>query len=78
MDSFVHREKDAYPAYELGYDKNLEMVKEYLSRISNLHIIGRVGSFSYIGQYKAMQMGYDVAHLIWNGEQYGFNQLAEI
>ena len=61
VDAFVHREKDAYPAYELGYEKNLEKVEEYLSSISNLHVIGRVGSFSYIGQYKAMQMGYDLA-----------------
>lgn len=65
-DSFVHREKDAYPAYELGYEKNLEMVKEYLSGIANLHIIGRVGSFSYIGQYKAMQMGWDKAENLCN------------
>lgn len=61
VDSFVHREKDAYPAYELGYEDNLGKVKEYLNGISNLHIIGRVGSFSYIGQYKAMQMGWNEA-----------------
>lgn len=63
-DSFIHREKDAYPAYELGYGENLGKVKEYLGGISNLHIIGRVGSFSYIGQYKAMQMGWDKAENI--------------
>lgn len=64
VDSFIHREKGAYPVFELGYEKNLGVVKEYIDGISNLHIIGRVGSFSYIGQYKAMQMGWNLSEKI--------------
>ena len=71
LDFFVHREKDAYPAYELGYEANLGKVREYLDRISNLQIIGRVGSFSYIGQYKAMQMGWDAAESILLSDDVG-------
>jgi len=58
-DYFVNRETDAYPAYELGYRQHLELVMGYLNGITNLDVIGRAGSFTYIGQYKAMQMGWD-------------------
>ncbi|MCB5279206.1 MAG: NAD(P)-binding protein [Candidatus Cloacimonetes bacterium] len=61
IDYFVNRETDAYPAYELGYRQHLEKVMSYLDGITNLDVIGRAGSFTYIGQYKAMQMGWDAA-----------------
>jgi len=65
-DFFVHREQDAYPAYELGYDVHHAKISAYLDGIANLDVIGRAGSFKYIGQYKVMQMGWDVAGIINN------------
>lgn len=57
VDMFVHREKNAYPIYDIDYRKSYNIIKNYISSLSNLKIIGRAGSFSYVGQYKSMEMG---------------------
>lgn len=57
VDMFVHREKNAYPVYDIHYKKSYNIIKNYTSCLSNLKLIGRSGSFSYVGQYKSMEMG---------------------
>lgn len=46
--SWVLRVPYAYPIYEVGYEKNLKAVKDYLSQWKNLHLVGRTGSFHYM------------------------------
>ncbi|MEW5951345.1 MAG: NAD(P)-binding protein [Elusimicrobia bacterium] len=53
----VHKEKFAYPVYDLGYKENLDSVKNALSQFSNLQPAGRGGAFKYNNQDHAMEMG---------------------
>lgn len=46
--SWVVRVPYAYPVYRIGYEEKLKAVKQYLSQWSNLHLVGRTGSFHYI------------------------------
>lgn len=47
LDARVVRELKAYPVYDKGYRKRLEIIKKYLSRFSNLALIGRNGMHKY-------------------------------
>jgi len=42
---FLHKEKYAYPVYDLDYKKHLTVVKNYFSQFENLFLIGRAGAF---------------------------------
>lgn len=64
VDYFVHRERYAYPVYDLGYADRLRTVNTYLSSIKNLKLIGRSGTFTYMGQYRAMEAGSNAAEEI--------------
>jgi protoporphyrinogen oxidase len=46
--SWVLRVPYAYPVYHIGYEEKLKAVKDYLDQWSNLHLIGRTGSFHYM------------------------------
>lgn len=71
IDYFIHKESHAYPVYDLDYTRCLEIVRGYLSRFDNLKLIGRSGSFTYMGQYRAMEMGSDAAIAIINEKNEG-------
>ncbi len=64
IESFVHRERYAYPVYDLPYRKNLEPVCGYLSSLQNLFLVGRAGCFRYNNQDHAMEMGFRAAEAI--------------
>ncbi len=64
MNYFIHKEKDAYPIYKLNYLENLKVIKEYLSNIKNLIVIGRNGLFRYNNQDHAIEMGLNVGRNI--------------
>jgi protoporphyrinogen oxidase len=70
MDYFVHREKYAYPVYDLRYKENTGKVKDYLGQFRNLQLIGRSGSFRYNNQDHAMEMGILAARSLIEGKQY--------
>lgn len=53
----IVRIKKAYPMYELGYKKHLDMIIEYLSRFKNLQLIGRNGTFRYNNMDHSIEMG---------------------
>lgn len=61
VDYFVHRERYAYPVYDLGYADRLRTVMAYLGGLTNLKLIGRSGTFTYMGQYRAMEAGSNAA-----------------
>jgi len=56
-ESFLHKEKYAYPVYDLEYIKWLGTIKCYLHRLKNLQLIGRGGCFRYNNQDHALEMG---------------------
>ncbi|WP_292520011.1 FAD-dependent oxidoreductase [Methanoculleus sp.] len=61
LDYFVNREQYAYPVYDIGYANRLRTVTAYLEDLKNLKLIGRSGTFTYMGQYRAMEAGSNAA-----------------
>jgi len=72
--SFVFRIPRCYPVYRRGYQAHLRVIKDYLSAISGLQVIGRYGSFKYNNQDHSILMGIMAAenilqakaHDLWN------------
>jgi protoporphyrinogen oxidase len=56
-DGFVIREVDAYPVYYLDYQKEFNILKEYLSNFLNLTLIGRGGMYKYNNMDHSLLMG---------------------
>jgi hypothetical protein len=46
-----------YPVYFRGYREALAPVREYLSTIEGLHVIGRYGAYKYNNQDHSILMG---------------------
>jgi protoporphyrinogen oxidase len=54
----------SYPVYDLMYETNLNVVKEYLDSFHNLFYIGRPGRFEYTNQLQSIKMGIKAAKAI--------------
>jgi len=65
LQSFVVREKKAYPAY-FGSYKNIDKVNSYISTVKNLYLAGRNGQHKYNNMDEAMICGINVARKIIN------------
>jgi len=72
---FLHKEKYAYPVYDINYKENLVPVKNFLSNFENLQLIGRAGSFRYNNQDHALEMGIMAARAIIENKQYNLEQI---
>lgn len=57
LNGFVYRIPKCYPVYRRGYKELLEPIREYLSGIRGLQVIGRYGSFKYNNQDHSILMG---------------------
>jgi protoporphyrinogen oxidase len=55
--SAIVRCRKAYPMYVIGYEKPLNVIKAYLSRFSNLILIGRYGTFMYNNMDHCIETG---------------------
>lgn len=75
IDCFIHKEKYAYPVYDLKYKENSGKVKGYLGQFRNLQLIGRAGSFRYNNQDHALEMGILAARSIIEGKQYNLEEV---
>ena len=53
----VSRSSKAYPVIETGYQDHINVIKEWLSNLSNVTAIGRSGMFKYNNQDHAMATG---------------------
>lgn len=61
----VRRVRQAYPIYDLKFDKNLNIVMEYLFELENILPAGRQGLFINNDIHDSMQMGVEVSrHVI--------------
>jgi protoporphyrinogen oxidase len=72
---FIHREKYAYPVYDLGYKENRDALVNYLKRFHNLQLIGRAGSFRYNNQDHALEMGILAAKNLIEGNKYSIEDV---
>ena len=57
LDGFVVRYAKAYPMYEDGYENHLSIIREWLSKFTNLFCIGRYGQFRYNNMDHSMMTG---------------------
>ena len=55
--SMIVRCKKAYPMYIIGYEKPLGIIKDYISRYTNLILIGRYGTFMYNNMDHCIETG---------------------
>jgi len=62
--TYLKREKYVYPIYDLDYQSNLKVIREYLDKFKNLFCIGRSGRFQYANQDDVIEMGFLAAALI--------------
>ena len=56
----------AYPVFTKGFEPQLHVVLDYLSRFENLRTTGRQGAFTYPNMHSAMRMGADAATSLLN------------
>lgn len=75
IDCFIHKEKYAYPVYDLKYREHLGKIKDYLRQFKNLQLIGRAGSFRYNNQDHALEMGIRAARNIIEQKQYNIEEV---
>ena len=67
--SEVTRNANAYPVIKTGYEKNISVIRNWLSSVDNITAIGRSGMFKYNNQDHAMATGmYAARHLLGLGE----------
>nr|MDA8423243.1 hypothetical protein [Nitrospiraceae bacterium] len=62
----VTRVPKAYPLFEVGYQKHLDVVYGFLAGFTNLHAAGRGGMFKYYNMDHAIKAGMDAAEKILN------------
>ena len=67
MGGVVFRARNAYPIYSLDYREHLKTVKAHVSRLHNLQIIGRGGSFRYNNSDHSIEMGMLAARNVLGG-----------
>lgn len=64
LDGFVLRHPKAYPVYDVGYEKHLHRIYQFLDGFKNLHIVGRCGMFRYNNTDHAIETGVKAARHI--------------
>jgi protoporphyrinogen oxidase len=64
LGSRIVRVPNAYPLFEVGYQKHTEALLDYLGRFENLHISGRSGMFRYYNMDVALRSGMETAERI--------------
>ncbi len=69
-ETYIMRQKNVYPIYDLEYMTHLNAIKEYLNQYKNLFYIGRPGRFRYNNQDHSLEMGMLAAKSIIDGKVY--------
>ena len=64
IDSMIVRVPNAYPLFEVGYQKYADDLQDYLGRFRNLHSAGRSGMFRYYNMDVAILSGIETAENI--------------
>jgi protoporphyrinogen oxidase len=64
VETHLLRSETGYPVFSLGFEPNLETVKQWVSSVSNLQSVGRQGGFTYPNMHSAMRMGAKAAEKV--------------
>lgn len=67
VNSFILKERYAYPIYKLGYQTDLNTCLSFINNIRNLITCGRQGLFRYNNMDHSIDMGLKAAESIING-----------
>jgi protoporphyrinogen oxidase len=67
LGAFAFRAAQAYPIYDLDYQKNLSLIKDYVASIQGLQIVGRGGTFRYNNSDHSIEMGLLAAQNLLGG-----------
>ncbi|GAB4160643.1 MAG: hypothetical protein Fur0037_27500 [Planctomycetota bacterium] len=57
LDSLVKKVPYAYPLYEVGYERHLEPMMDFVRRLENLESTGRQGAYRYNNMDQSVEMG---------------------
>ncbi len=68
LDIQVYKAEKTYPVYYPGYREDFKVLKKYIQQYSQLHTLGRGGSFQYNNQDLSLLAGLDLADKINNFE----------
>jgi protoporphyrinogen oxidase len=60
IDNYVHRMSHAYPILEVKLEEKIDQLHSYLTRFSNLKVLGRNGKFLYTHLHDMLRFGMDV------------------
>ena len=66
----------AYPVYEVGHERHLELMMDYVKGLQNLQSTGRQGAFRYNNMDQSVEMGRKLAWEISTGMASGFGAVA--
>ncbi|NLW74950.1 MAG: NAD(P)-binding protein [Methanomicrobiales archaeon] len=75
IDAYVHKERFAYPVYDLEYQKNVNIIMDYLQNLKNLTLVGRGGRFRYNNLDHALEMGILAARGILENKSYDIDEI---
>ncbi len=64
LDCCVMRNPEAYPIFEVGYNKPYDLILDYLDKFKNLQFVGRSGKFKYFNMDHALVSGMEAAKKI--------------
>jgi protoporphyrinogen oxidase len=67
IDSVVLRIPNAYPVFDIGYNRNCGIIRDYFEEFGNLRLIGRGGQFRYFNMDHAIESGIAAAEEIIAG-----------
>ncbi len=75
--TYIIKQPNVYPVYDLNYKENLSVIKDYLNSITNLYYIGRPGRFRYNNQDHSLEMGMLAAKAVIDGVKYDIESVGD-
>ena len=68
IDGFVIRQVNAYPIYDLEYDRHLKVVRDFITAFDNIQTVGRSGMHRYNNMDHSMHMGMLAAEIFMGAD----------
>ena len=68
--AYLMKRSHVYPVYDTTYKENVETIRDWLDRLSNLIYVGRPGRFRYTNQDHSLEMGIIASRIILEGRRY--------
>jgi UDP-galactopyranose mutase len=76
LGSVIKKIPYAYPLYEVGYERHLEPMMQFVRSLHNLHTTGRQGAYRYNNMDQSVEMGRKLAWQLATGDETGFGDVA--